>query len=203
MHDIIYNIFYRADVTCVSYFGEARAPGAGRLGWGSQRDLDQHPTVPLPWSSLPDPSAVPMAGLRGRGQKRGPRWAFSSRTARAAFPAPFCSVPAVWPRAHLWGYPQLVGFCRARLRKAFTRPRRLAQACSPSRLRAQRTRPAARPRQGPPAVPVTAPLPPRPGRGHGGAGGGRGARQARVPVAGIQGLHRARQPPGHQRQGPG
>lgn len=41
------------------------------------------------------------------------------------------------------------------------------------------------------------------GRNHGGPGGSGGAREARVLVARLQGLHRAGQPPGHQRQGPG
>lgn len=173
---------------------------------------------PIPGPEQPalvDTSLLPAGGL-DRATVNGPSSPHSrGPVILAASPAPLL---AAGSRLRVSRGRSLRGAGRAGAAAAFLLPRRSRRGCARP--------PPARPSSIPPALSMSSasafgarsPRPfchapeaevalgarePRRGRDHGGPGGGGGAREARVPVAGLQGLHRARQPPGHQRQGPG
>lgn len=123
-------------------------------------DLNQHGSAPVCSPALDLPRrchehSAPSAGDRsGARAEPSPPAQLGVRSPRRSAPYPVCD-----PERTARDCLQLAGLSCARLsalaeESLFTRPLRLAQACSPSRLRAQRTRRAARPRQGPPAVPA-------------------------------------------------
>lgn len=138
MHDIIYNIFYRAGVTSVSYFGCAQAPGTGWVGMGFlplllPQALDQHgPWAPQPLplatarSTRPQPlrPGVGPCPRRAGGEQGGPEGpgaagdrsgarAETSPTARpgVSSPRPSALYPVCGPGTQQSGYPRLIVLC--------------------------------------------------------------------------------------------